>query len=175
VALSNVLFERREIVSKAFSLLFFLTYYLLQNTSAQTTRLSVEQLARKADLILRGHVVEIKSEESLDRRSIATVIKLSVDEQWKGRKASDVTLRQPGGTVGGITQNVSGLPRFSLGEDVIVFLQRQEDGSLATMAGRQGKFVVKTDPQSKEEFIEDLTGKSQRAKDFLAHVRANLK
>ena len=173
-------FARRRVVYSGFSLLLLVTYCLLRSTCAQATTfqtlsLSLERLTREADLIVRGHVIEIKSEQAVDRQSIATAIKLSVDEQWKGRKVAAVTLRQPGGTVGEITQGVSGLPHFSLAEDVIVFLEKQEDGSLATVGGSQGKFVVKTDPHSGKEIIEDVTGKSQSANDFLTHLKAILK
>jgi hypothetical protein len=171
---------QREVVYKGFSLLFFVTYCLLESTCAQATTfqtlsLSLERLTREADVIVRGHVIEIKSKEAVDRQSIATTIKLSVDEQWKGPKASFVTLRQPGGSVGGIAQAVTGLPQFSVEEEVILFLKKVEGGHFVTVGGKQGKFIVKTDPQSKKEFIEDVTGKSQSASDFLIQLRATLK
>ena len=96
-------------------------------------------------------------------------------DQWKGQKASSLFLNQPGGSAGGIAQAVPGLPRFFPGEEVILFLKRIESDRFATVGGKQGKFVVKTDPQSKKEFVADLTGKSQAASDFLIHLRATLK
>jgi hypothetical protein len=171
-------FPGREVARKDFSLLFLLIYCLLRTVPAQSTTLqtaSLKQLAQGADLIVRGRIVEVKSEKSVDRASIVTRIKVSVDRQWKGPKLAAVTLRQPGGSVGEITQAVSGLPQFSLGEDVLVFLEKQEDGSLATVGGKQGKFAVKTDPQSGKEIIVDVTGKSQPASNFLTHLQAALK
>jgi hypothetical protein len=171
-------FPRREVAGKGFSLLFLLIYCLLRTVPAQGTVVqteSLKQLAQEADLIVRGLVVEVKSDESVDRASIVTRIKVSVDRQWKGPKLAAVTLRQPGGTVGRITQAVSAVPQFSLGEEVLVFLEKQEDGSLATVGGKQGKFVLKTDPRSGDEIIVDVRGKSQPASDFLTYLEAALK
>jgi hypothetical protein len=138
-------------------------------------KLSLEELTREADVIIRGRIQKVGSQPTADRSNITTVVEVAVVDQWKGQKASSLFLNQPGGSAGGITQAVPGLPRFFPGEEVILFLKRIESDRFATVGGKQGKFVVKTDPQSKKEFVADLTGKSQAASDFLIHLRATLK
>jgi hypothetical protein len=157
---------------------FGLVFYLLLSDGvlAETLqKLSLEELTREADVIVRGRIQKVSSQPTADRSNITTVVEVAVVDQWKGQKTSTLSLRQPGGSAGGIAQAVPGLPQFSIGEDVILFLKEIDGGYVSTVGGKQGKFVVKTDPQSKEEIIEDLTGKSQPAKDFLAHIRPNLK
>jgi len=159
-------------------ILFTLVFYLFFSDAALAEtlqKLSLEELTREADVIVRGRIQKVTSQESPDRSNVTTLVEVSVVEQWKGPKASSLFLNQPGGSAGGITQAVPGLPHFSLGEEVILFLKRIENDRFATVGGRQGKFVVKTDPQSKKEFVADLTGKSEAASDFLIHLRATLK
>lgn len=101
--------------------------------------------------------------------------KSSIEEQCKGPRTSTITIEQPGGSVGTITQHVTGLAHFTVGEEIIIFLSKQEDGSLATVGGKQGKFLLKTDPQNKKEVIENVTGKSQDLSDFVRRrVRTTL-
>lgn len=167
-------FPCREAAYKGFSLLLFFNYCLISGASVQATTLqkfSLEQLAREADLIVRGHVQEIRSQEVPDRQSIATVVNLSVAEQWKGPRASTITVKEPGGSVGEITQRVMGAPQFSIGEEVILFLKKQADGHYATVAGKQGKFIIKIDSQTAKKTVEDLTGERQDESDFLRHLK----
>jgi hypothetical protein len=159
-------------------ILFSLVFYLFFSDAALAEtlqKLSLEELTREADVIIRGRIQKVGSQPTADRSNITTVVEVAVVDQWKGQKASSLFLNQPGGSAGGITQAVPGLPRFFPGEEVILFLKRIESDRFATVGGKQGKFVVKTDPQSKKEFVADLTGKSQAASDFLIHLRATLK
>jgi len=159
-------------------ILFSLVFYLFFSDAALAEtlqKLSLEELTREADVIIRGRIQKVGSQPTADRSNITTVVEVAVVDQWKGQKASSLFLNQPGGSAGGITQAVPGLPRFFPSEEVILFLKRIESDRFATVGGKQGKFVVKTDPQSKKEFVADLTGKSQAASDFLIHLRATLK
>jgi hypothetical protein len=159
-------------------ILFSLVFYLFFSDAALAEtlqKLSLEELTREADVIIRGRIQKVGSQPTADRSNITTVVEVAVVDQWKGQKASSLFLNQPGGSAGGIAQAVPGLPRFFPGEEVILFLKRIESDRFATVGGKQGKFVVKTDPQSKKEFVADLTGKSQAASDFLIHLRATLK
>lgn len=153
--------------------LFVFSYLASGGTGLATTsqRLSLAQLANEADLVIRGQVQEMKSQESSDRSAITTTVVISVEEQWKGPKRSTLSLKQPGGSVGGITQRVTGLPQFSLGEEVILFLEKQEDGHYVTAGSRQGKFIIKTDSRTGKRMVEDLTGKRQEEESFVRRVR----
>lgn len=112
----------------------------------------------------------MKSQESGDRSAIATTVVISVEEQWKGSKASTVTLKQPGGTAGEITQRVMGVPQFSVGEELILFVKKQKDGHYVTVGGQQGKFTIKTEPQTGKKVVEDLTGTRQEEESFVRRV-----
>jgi hypothetical protein len=69
---------------------------------------------------------------------------------------------------------VVGLPEFSVGEEVILFLKRQPDGGYATVGGKQGKFTIKTDPRSGKVMVEDLAARKQELREFLIHLKERL-
>jgi len=160
-----------------FILFNFVVYLVLSDATFGTTlqKLSLEHLTREAEVIVRGRIEKVSSEETPDRSNITTLVEVAVEEQWKGPETRTVALRQPGGSVGGITQVVSGLAQFSVGEEAILFLKTAEGGRFVTVGGNQGKLVVMIDPGSRKETIKDVTGKSQSLSDFLHRLSATLK
>ena len=154
---------------------FSSAFFLLFNDAAiaQTVqRLSVKELEKESDVIVRGRVQKISSQQSPDRSNITTHIELNVIEQWKGPKRSSLIVSQPGGSAGAITQSVPGLARFSSGEEAIFFLRQIDNSHFEIVGGRQGKFPVKTDLKTREEFIQDVTGKRESLGNFLNRLRA---
>jgi len=159
-------------------ILFSLVFYLLLSDAVlaeMLQKLSLEQLTHEADVIVKGRIQKVNSQETPDRSAINTLVEVAVEEQWKGPKTSTLVVSQPGGSARGITQAVPGLPHFFPGEEVILFLKQAGGGRFVTVGGRQGKYVIKTDPRTKQQSIEDLTGKSQSLNDFLIQLRATLK
>lgn len=153
-------------------LLFFSCLAIEGSVLAQTTqKLSLQQLVKEADLIVKARVQDVSTQETPDRSNLTTVVMLAVEQQWKGPNVSTVIVRLPGGSAGEITQRVMGQPEFSLDEEVILFLKKQADGRYATVGGKQGKFTVTTDSQKGKKIVEDVTGMKQEQDDFIRHVR----
>ena len=138
-------------------------------------RLSVGELAKQSDVIARGQVQNINTQQTENGFSIVTQIEIGIVEQWKGAERSSVVVSQPGGTAGTITQGVPGLPQFFMGEEIIIFLRQTKNHGFETVGGRQGKLLVKTDPDTRKTFIQDVTGKKENLDTFVAQLRAALK
>ena len=130
-------------------------------------KLSFDRLIGEADLIVKGRVEELTTRQAPDGRSATTLVAVSVASQFKGAKVSSVTIEQPGGSMGEVTQGVPGLPEFSSGEDVIVFLKRQGNRAYSIVGGRQGKFNVKMQPGSNQEMTEDFAHRTETLESFL--------
>lgn len=104
---------------------------------------SVEDLARRADLVVRGRAERSISVASPDGKLIHTVTTVRVAATLKGRAGEVVEVRTPGGTVGDITQVAHGAPSFSAGEEVVLFLHREGTGTRFGVEGLGlGKFEV---------------------------------
>lgn len=110
------------------------------------------ELARKADLIVRGTVLRSESHWTGDHRRIVTDVEVSVAEALKGSPAKTVVIEQPGGEVGNLGQYVEGVARFALGEEVIVFLERRPGERYLVAGMAQGKFRVERSSDGKAAF-----------------------
>lgn len=108
------------------------------------------ELTQFADLIVRGRVLETRSEIDLAVDAVYTSVALEVSQVVKGDVGPGrLILKQLGGTVGGLTLNVAAQAAFVAGEDVLVFLERRpRDLALYTSGLWQGKWVVSTEPAS---------------------------
>src|SRR5690349_5348324 len=108
---------------------------------------SETDLAAQATAVVLGRVTAIGSHLDGARGQIFTDITLAVDEVVAGPALpSSVTIRQPGGRVGGLASWIEGSPEFTVGERVLVFLHAARDGSLRVLHLYQGKLSVMVDP-----------------------------
>jgi hypothetical protein len=109
-------------------------------------RLTVAEMARRADVVVQGTVVRQSASWNAERTRIYTVTELRVVEALKGTATAGATIsiRQLGGTLDGIVQSIAGNARFDVGEEVVVFLDQDEALPLHYVIGMaQGKFSVR--------------------------------
>jgi len=168
--------RRRRFLARI--VIFLISSWLTAAGFVQATtlqKLSFDRLIGEADLIIKGRVEELKTRQVSDRRSMITIVTVSIERQFKGPQVSSVTIEQPGGSLGDIAQGVPGLPEFSSGEEVIVFLKRQRGGAFNIVGGKQGKFTAKTQPGSREEVVEDFAHRTEALDSFLNRLTSMIK
>jgi hypothetical protein len=96
--------------------------------NAATLRaLSLDELIDGADTVARVKVTAIQSRWTPDGARIVTDVTLSVLDGWKGPRRSELTVLVPGGVVGRVGQRVEGAPRFTVGQELVVFLEARGD------------------------------------------------
>ncbi len=83
-------------------------------------RISLERLTRSSQLIIRGNV--LRSVSRWEDRNIYTYTTVRVLESLKGEAQPEITVKQMGGTVGEISEVISGAPELENGEEVVLFL-----------------------------------------------------
>jgi hypothetical protein len=102
---------------------------------------SVEESARTSDAVVRGTVLSTTSR--WDAGHIVTDVEIAVTSAWKGQPGRQVTVTIPGGVVGDLGQRVDAAPEFTVGEEVVVFVQRAPNGRMNRVNGlAQGKYRV---------------------------------
>src|SRR5690349_11947899 len=89
---------------------------------AAMRKLSMEDLAKKADAIVLGTVTQQESAWDAQHTAIYTDVTLAVEQVLTGSPGEVVTLRVAGGVVGDIGMRTSNDATFRAGERVIVFL-----------------------------------------------------
>lgn len=118
----------------------------------QAVPYSLKELAAQAGLVVQGKVIAKSCQRDAERR-IYTKVELAVSEVWKGAITNrTMTIVQGGGVLGERRVVVPGQAEYQPGEEVVVFLTRNDRGEGVTLALAQGKFTVWTDPTNGQQF-----------------------
>ena len=111
-------------------------------------------LIRQASTIVLGQVTRIESHWYAAKTQIYTHVGVRVEEVLKGELPEvEITVKQLGGTVGGLRSWIFGSPEFVVGERVLLFLTANPDGTLRVLSLYQGKFSVVRDSQTGEHLV----------------------
>jgi len=144
-------------------------------TAASIQPLTPAEMAWIADLVARAEVVD----QSVERvpgqewlRTVTTLVLLEVEkgELAEGERVPVLTL---GGRLGGEETRVDGVPRFEVGERVLVFLSQKADG-WGVVGWQQGKFRVEEDAVTGRELLAQPLGHVD-ADELLGGLRRDLR
>lgn len=109
-------------MNRCWSLALILSLAWLTTAEATSVkRLDQAGLVRHARTIFHGDVVSIRTEWNKARTCIFTVVTFAPREVLKGTRQALVTLKLPGGAKDGKATIVRGVPRFKVGQEVVVF------------------------------------------------------
>lgn len=127
-------------------------------TGTTLSRMSVAQMTHAAKRIVRARC--LANSTAWDAGEIWTFTTFEVEENWKGAlHDKQIAVRLLGGTVGGLTSSVSGVPRFVEGEEAILFLEPTTRGDFSIVSWMQGTFRVRRDGASgRESVTQDTAG-----------------
>jgi hypothetical protein len=111
--------------------------------------LSLKDLAKASNLIVRGNVVKTESHwtnPTWDPNSkiIVTDVTLRINELFKGTSIQrQLIVQTEGGEVGDVGLAVEDMPKFSLSEEVIVFLSPTNAKGVRTVTNlHNGKYTI---------------------------------
>ena len=109
-------------------------------------RLEIEDLARRADLVVEGRVIATRAFRDL-RGEVRTEFVLSVDETYAGEPFGTRRIELPGGVLpDGSGTLIAGMPSLALGEDALLFLTGESASGLRVPVGlAQGKLRLVRD------------------------------
>lgn len=137
-------------------LLLLVTLAALAETASATTVLipADDDLIIGARAIVRGRVIGLTCAFDDQQERIYTYITLRVNEVIKGRITSRrIVLKEPGGQVGLRGSLVFGTPQFRRDEEVLLYLDTWNDGSLRVHQMFLGKFLVTRDAASGMQWV----------------------
>jgi hypothetical protein len=138
---------------------------------ATTQPLSVEQLTDASDYIVRGTVNQTWVDTD-ERGDHWTRVELEVEVVYKGAPSTDaLQLDVMGGFLGTEGTIIQDVPRFDVGEEVLVFAERLESGLLVPTGMEQGKHTVRVCPDSGREMLVRFNPALERPYDhrFIPH------
>lgn len=104
--------------------------------------MSLEELSLTSHAIVLGETLERRSYWSEDGSKIYTDVTIRVADRMKGDPAAEAVITVPGGRVGNTLYEVSDMPIFVDGEEVLLFLWEHPSGKTLVTGGMQGKLQV---------------------------------
>lgn len=140
--------------------------------------MSLEELAALATSVVHG-VVEGERAAAVEGRYV-TFVDVAVRSAVRAGAATDpgrVTVQVPGGTVGKYSQVVAGAPRFTPGQEVVLFLWAPAPGQAPRIIGLSyGTFVIERTASRAEAVSRrgDLSGATSAGIEPLTDLRLPL-
>jgi len=133
-------------------------FLLLSQTEskAQVIKMSNKDLMERSTAVLYGKCSRIKSDWNSKKDLIFTQVTVVPEEYIKGNLGSEAIITVPGGQVGDILYEVSEMPVFVEGEEVVAFVWTSPSGKNLVTGGYQGKFKIIRDKLSGKRIIEDV-------------------
>jgi len=134
-------------------LLFLFAAALARATSVQPPEFP--DLVDRADAIYRGHVtaVECRRVARSDAVVIRTYVTFAVERTLKGGERAEVVLDFLGGTVDGLTLEVSDVPQFAIGDRDIVFVQGNGRQFCPLVGVMHGRYRIEHDAAANRDVV----------------------
>jgi len=100
------------------------------------------EMVNGSQVIVHGSVVDVRAQASGGRSTIETLITVSVVTTLKGHSPSAVVFRVPGGQIGRYRRVMVGVPTFTAGEEVVLFLSGHAPAMPMPFGLHQGVYRV---------------------------------
>src|SRR5450759_5881286 len=113
-----------------------------KGSAAYLIHLTLEEMTAQSQAILLGRCVEVSSAWNATHSDIVTNSVFEVSQYYKGGMGKRVTITELGGQVGGWVSEYTGIPRFQVGEEAVLFVWTGPAGAHQVIGLTQGKFRV---------------------------------
>ena len=118
--------------------LALLCLFAMAAAAATLEKLTTEEMTQKATLIVRGRVSNCSGQ--MRGPVIYTACNVAVTERWKGAAGAAVQVWIPGGAAQGLVQTFTGTPKFTNGDEYVLFLWSGRSGLNQVIGLSQGVF-----------------------------------
>ena len=147
---------------------------------AQVIKMSAEELTKKSTTVLYGKCSKVKSEWNDKKNIIFTYVTVVPEEYIKGNLGTEAIITVPGGQVGDILYEVSEMPFFVEGEEVVAFISTNPAGKNLITGGYQGKMKIEKDKKTGKRMVQDAEAeiyapgqvkKAEKLEDFVVKLK----
>lgn len=125
-------------------------------SNAQVIKMSAKQLTKESTAVLYGKCTGKRCEWNENNSIIYTYVTIATEEYVKGNLGSQPVVAVPGGRVGDIIYEVSEMPVFTEGEEVVAFICTGPSGKNLVTGGYQGKMKIIKDKLTGKRMVEDI-------------------
>lgn len=139
-----------------FRLLLFLLVGAVAARATSVQPPTFSELVDESDGIYRGRVVSVDPRRAAtpDGTSlIKTFVTFAIERALKGPARDEIVLELLGGTIGGESLDVGGMPRFSAGQREILFVQRNGIQFCPLVRLAHGRYRVQRDDATGLDYV----------------------
>jgi len=108
----------------------------------QAAKASLKELTETSHAIFTGRCLKKESAWNSTRTKIFTQVRIQTGELIKGNPGAEAVITVPGGQIGQTLYEVSDMPNFMEGEEVLVFLWKHPSGKNLVTGALQGKLTI---------------------------------
>ncbi len=184
--------DLKKIIRLTFYLSICFLFISISESNAQVKEMSAQDLTTASTAVFYGKCSKKSCNWDENHRIIYTYVTVAPEEYLKGNLGSSPIITIPGGQVGDIIYEVSDMPVFTEGEEVMAFVRTNPAGKNLVTGAYQGKMKIDTDKKTGKKMIIgtglgtetdvqkpgiSTTRKPERQKleDFIAKVKAYVK
>ena len=134
-----------RLLCRTFCIFSFLIWFSLSAEATTVLPVSLDKMTSTATKIFHGVVIAEQSRIDEVSKLIATFTTFRVIENIKGDAGSEITVKQIGGKLpdSKLVHRIHGIPRFTIGEEYIIFLPKPSRIGFSTPVGlNQGRFTI---------------------------------
>ena len=134
-------------------LLMCFLFFPVADSTAQVIEMSAKDLTNQSTAVFYGKCSKKKSEWNENKSIIYTYVTVVPEAYIKGNLGSEVTIAVPGGQVGDIIYEVSDMPIFVEGEEIVAFVRTNPAGKNLVTGGSQGKLKIGKDKKTGKKMV----------------------
>jgi hypothetical protein len=115
--------------------------------------MSAKELTEESTAVFYGKCTNKRCEWNENRSIIYTYVTVSPEEYIKGNLGSEAVIAVPGGQVDNIIYEVSEMPVFTEGEEVMLFIWKNPSGKNLVTGGYLGKMKIEKDAKTGKRMV----------------------
>jgi hypothetical protein len=144
-------------LKKTIMLTFYLSlcflFFSITDSNAQVLEMSAQDLTTASTAVFYGKCSKKSCDWDENHRIIYTYVTVVPEEYLKGNLGSTAVIAVPGGQVGDLVYEVSDMPVFTEGEEIVAFVRTNASGKNLVTGGFQGKLRINTDLKTGKKMV----------------------
>jgi hypothetical protein len=120
------------------------------------------EMVTASQTIVQGRIVDVRSYETAGRKTIESLVTVQVVDAIKGRPGATAYFKLPGGQVGRYRRVMVGVPQFTPGDEVVLFLKGRAPAVPMPFGLTQGVYRVSRDVSGRALVMPAVAGGSGR-------------
>jgi hypothetical protein len=145
--------DLKKIISPTLCLALCFLFVSITKSEAQVKEMSAQELTNASTSVFYGKCSKKSCSWDENHRIIYTYVTVVPEEYLKGNLGSEAVIAVPGGKVGDIIYEVSDMPVFIEGEEVMAFVRTNPAGKNLITGAYQGKMKIDTDKKTGKKMV----------------------